>query len=328
MTPPPGPPLRTLKDDAVVAAPGAFNALVARAVAQAGFHAAYVSGGATSVAAGVPDVGLLTLDHFCRVIREVADGSGLPVLADADTGFGEAEMVRRTVIEYHRAGAAGLHLEDQVFPKRCGHLDGKALVPTDHMCEKVQWAAKASRDCSDSAFLICARTDAAGVDGLDAAVERARAYTAAGADMIFPEGLKSEQEFADFAAALRASTSPERKLGSASGPLSRPRRERAGERAPSSPTSTASAASPYLLANMTEFGKTPLIPLTRFGELGYDLVIYPVTMLRIAMGAITRALETLHREGTVEPFLGEMQTREELYRLVGYTPGEPWEFPC
>ena len=328
MTTHPGTRLRTLMDDAVVAAPGAFNALVARAVAQAGFHAAYVSGGATSVAAGVPDVGLLTLDHFCRVIREVADGSGLPVLADADTGFGEAEMVRRTVIEYHRAGAAGLHLEDQVFPKRCGHLDGKALVPTDHMCEKVQWAAKASRDCSDSAFLICARTDAAGVDGLDAAVERARAYTAAGADMIFPEGLKSEQEFADFAAALRASTSPERKLGSASGPRNPPRRERAGERAPSSPTSTASAASPYLLANMTEFGKTPLIPLTRFGELGYDLVIYPVTMLRIAMGAITRALETLHREGTVEPFLGEMQTREELYRLVGYTPGEPWEFPC
>ena len=328
MTTHPGTRLRTLMDDAVVAAPGAFNALVARAVAQAGFHAAYVSGGATSVAAGVPDVGLLTLDHFCRVIREVADGSGLPVLADADTGFGEAEMVRRTVIEYHRAGAAGLHLEDQVFPKRCGHLDGKALVPTDHMCEKVQWAAKASRDCSDSAFLICARTDAAGVDGLDAAVERARAYTAAGADMIFPEGLKSEQEFADFAAALRASTSPERKLGSASGPRTPPPRGRGGGGAPSSPTSTASAASPYLLANMTEFGKTPLIPLTRFGELGYDLVIYPVTMLRIAMGAITRALETLHREGTVEPFLGEMQTREELYRLVGYTPGEPWEFPC
>jgi methylisocitrate lyase len=127
----PGRRLRDHMDKGTVAAPGAFNALVARAVAQAGFDACYVSGGATSVAAGVPDVGLLTLDHFARVVREVVTGSGLPVIADADTGFGEEEMVRRTVIEYDHAGAAGLHLEDQVFPKRCGHLDGKALIPTD-----------------------------------------------------------------------------------------------------------------------------------------------------------------------------------------------------
>jgi methylisocitrate lyase len=290
----------------VVAAPGAFNALVARAVARAGFQACYVSGGATSVAAGVPDVGLLTLEHFCRVIREVADGSCLPVLADADTGFGEAEMVRRTVIEYHRAGAAGLHLEDQVFPKRCGHLDGKALVPTDHMCEKVEWAAKASRDCSDGAFIICARTDARAVDGMDAAIDRARAYVAAGADMIFPEGLASEQEFAQFAMALKGShVDPKRGIEAS--------------------RHQGTKAEPYLLANMTEFGKTPLIPLSRFGEMGYDLVIYPVSMLRVAMGAVTRALETLQREGTVEPFLAEMQSRKDLYDLVGYTPGTPWE---
>lgn len=287
-------------DSGVVAAPGAFNALVARAVAQAGFDAAYVSGGATSVAAGVPDVGLLTLEHFCRVIREVADGSGLPVLADADTGFGEAEMTRRTVIEYSRAGAAGLHLEDQVFPKRCGHLDGKTLVPSEHMCEKVEWAAKASKDCSGGAFVICARTDARGVDGMDAAVERAKAYVEAGADMIFPEGLKTEAEFGEFAAALRSDGAT--------------RRRSDGGRV-------------YLLANMTEFGKTPLIPLSRFGEMGYDIVIYPVSMLRVAMGAVTRALATLKREGTVESLLGEMQTREELYGLVGYTPGEAWETP-
>ena len=268
-------------DASVVAAPGAFNALVARAVKQAGFDAAYVSGGATSVAAGVPDVGLLTLEHFCRMIREVADGSGLPVLADADTGFGEAEMTRRTVIEYHRAGAAGLHLEDQVFPKRCGHLDRKTLVPSEHMCEKVEWAAKASRDCSGGAFVVCARTDARGVDGMDAAVERAKAYVGAGADMIFPEGLKTEAEFAEFAEALRSD-------GAA-------KRQSDGGRV-------------YLLANMTEFGKTPLIPLSRFGEMGYDLVIYPVSMLRVAMGAVTRA-------------------RDELYGLVGYTPGEAWETP-
>ena len=287
-------------DASVVAAPGAFNALVARAVAQAGFDAAYVSGGATSVAAGVPDVGLLTLEHFCRVIREVADGSGLPVLADADTGFGEAEMTRRTVVEYHRAGAAGLHLEDQVFPKRCGHLDGKTLVPSEHMCEKVEWAAKASRDCSGGAFVVCARTDARGVDGMDAAVERAKAYVGAGADMIFPEGLKTEAEFAEFAEALRSDSATKRQSD--------------GGRV-------------YLLANMTEFGKTPLISLSRFGEMGYDLVIYPVSMLRVAMGAVTRALETLKAEGTVEPLLGGMQTREELYGLVGYTPGEAWETP-
>jgi methylisocitrate lyase len=292
----PGARLRSLMDHGVIAAPGAFNALVGRAVAQAGFSAAYVSGGATSVAAGVPDVGLLTLEHFCRVIREVADGSGLPVMADADTGFGEAEMVRRTVIEYHRSGAAGLHLEDQVFPKRCGHLDGKALVPCEHMCEKLEWAARAARDCSGGAFIVCARTDARGVGGLGEAVERARAYVEAGADMIFPEGLRSEAEFAEFAAALR------------------------GEGARRSD-------GVYLLANMTEFGKTPLIPLSRFGEMGYDLVIYPVSMLRVAMGAVTRALATLRAEGTVEPFLGEMQTRDELYGLVGYTPGEPWEAP-
>lgn len=282
-------------DAGVVAAPGAFNALVARAVARAGFGACYVSGGATSVAAGVPDVGLLTLDHFARVVREVVTGSGLPVIADADTGFGEEEMVRRTVIEYNHAGAAGLHLEDQVFPKRCGHLDGKALISKDQAVSRIAWAAGAGRDCSGGGFIVCARTDARGVEGLDAALDRAAAYVDAGAEMIFPEGLSSEDEFAAFAERLRGLT--------------------AGRRV-------------YLLANMTEFGKTPLIPLARFGELGYDLVIYPVTTLRVAMGAVSRALALLAEGGTVEPFLEGMQTRQELYDLIGYTPGEPWRFPA
>src|SRR5262245_66247164 len=168
----PGARLRELMNQGCVPIPGAFNGLCARAVAKAGFQACYVSGAATSVCAGVPDVGVLTLEHFCRVIREVADASGLPVLSDADTGFGEAEMVRRTVIDYARAGAAGLHLEDQKFPKRCGHLDGKELVPTDHMIEKVQWAVKAAKDVGDggSGFIICARTDARSVDGLEPAI--------------------------------------------------------------------------------------------------------------------------------------------------------------
>lgn len=273
-----------------VAAPGAFNALCALAIARAGFGACYISGAATSVAAGVPDVGLLTLEHFCRVIREASDATGLAIMADADTGFGEAEMVRRTVIEYARAGAGGLHLEDQKFPKRCGHLDGKELVATDHMVEKIEWACAARRDI-DPEFVVCARTDARGVEGLDAAVERAAAYARAGADMIFPEGLASEEEFSQFASRLRSA-----------------------------------APGCLLLANMTEFGKTPMIPLERFGAMGYTLVIYPVTLLRVAMGSVTRALERLRREGSAEGLLGEMQTRKELYEMIGYTPGVPWAF--
>jgi methylisocitrate lyase len=288
----PGQRLRAAMDAGCVAAPGAYNALCGRAVARAGFDACYVSGAATSVSAGVPDVGILTLEHFCRVIREVADASGLPVLADADTGFGEAEMVRRTVVDYARAGAAGLHLEDQKFPKRCGHLDGKELVPVDHMVEKVEWASKASS--VSPGFVVCARTDARGVEGFGPAVERAKAYVEAGADMIFPEGLTTEDEFAKFAAELLALVPSDRRV--------------------------------YLLANMTEFGKTPIIPQARFAEMGYHLVIYPVSLLRVAMGAVTRALEQLKQTGSVEPFLGQMQTRKELYDLIGYTPGEPWEF--
>lgn len=279
-------------DSGVVAAPGAFNALVARAVAQAGFDAAYVSGGAISVAAGVPDVGLLTLDHFAKVVREVSLGSGLPVIADADTGFGEEEMVRRTVIEYNHAGGAGLHLEDQVFPKRCGHLDGKALISIDQAVSKIQWAAQASKDCSDGSFIICARTDAKGVEGFDAAVDRAKAYVEAGASMIFPEGLTTEDEFERFASAM----------------------------------STLGDKKPYMLANMTEFGKTPMIGLDRFAQLGYHIVIYPVSTLRIAMGAIERGLAELKATGTLEGQLDQMQDRESLYTMVGYTPGTPWSF--
>ncbi len=289
----PGDRLRSSMKSGTVAAPGAFNALVARAVAKAGFEACYVSGGAISVAAGVPDVGLLTLDHFAKIVREVSWGSGLPVIADADTGFGEEEMVRRTVVEYNHSGAAGLHLEDQVFPKRCGHLDGKALVSIDQACSKIQWAAKASADCSGGSFIICARTDAKGVEGFDAAVNRAKAYVQAGASMIFPEGLTSEEEFGAFATAM----------------------ESMGD------------SKPYMLANMTEFGKTPMIPLSRFSELGYDLVIYPVSTMRIAMGAIERGLAELMETGSMKGQLGGMQSRDELYNLVGYTPGTAWEFP-
>ncbi|HYE02723.1 MAG TPA: isocitrate lyase/phosphoenolpyruvate mutase family protein [Phycisphaerales bacterium] len=282
-----------------VAAPGAFSALCARAIARAGFGACYVSGAATSVSAGVPDVGLLTLEHLARVVREAGDAAGLPVIADADTGFGEAEMVRRTVIEYARAGAAALHIEDQVFPKRCGHLDGKTLIPTEHMVEKVRWAARAARDQAPAPaeppapIIVGARTDARGVEGLQAALDRAKAYAEAGAELLFPEGLTSPDEFARFAREL-----------------------------------SASAPHVLLLANMTEFGKTPLIPLASFAQMGYHVVIFPVSLLRVAMGAVTRALETLAADGSVAAFLDQMQTRAELYDLIGYTPGQPWAWPA
>lgn len=261
--------------------PGAFNALVARAVAKAGFPAVYISGGATANVAGYPDIGLITLTEMARTIREIADASGLPVIADADTGYGEVECCVRTVVEYERAGAAALHIEDQVFPKRCGHLDGKELVSVGEMADKVDAMAKhrLSRD-----FVLIARTDARHVDGFDDAVRRANAYREAGADCIFPEGLQSEEEFARF-----AKESP--------GPL---------------------------LANMTEFGKTPDIPARRFEELGYRIVIYPLSMMRLAMGHVARGLEALRRDGSVRSVLGQMQTRAELYDLLGYEPGRQW----
>lgn len=291
----PGEALRSLMDSGVVAAPGAFCGLVARAVRDAGFGACYLSGGALSASSGVPDIGVLSLDRFAMAVREVALGSGLPVIADADTGFGEEEMVRRTVIEYNHAGAAACHIEDQVFPKRCGHLAGKALIPMAQAVTRIEWAAKASRDCSGGSFIVCARTDARSVEGLGAAIDRAAAYVAAGAEMIFPEGLESEDEFARFAEGLR-------------GRCERP---------------------PYLLANMTEFGKTPIIPLARFGELGYHVVIFPVSTLRSAMGAVVSLLADLKATGMVSHSIGSMQNRAELYAMLGYEPqGEGWEFPA
>lgn len=289
--------------------PGAFNGGVARAARDAGFDALYVSGAAVSASFGVPDVGLVTLTEFCTVIEQVCRASGLPVLADADTGFGESEMTTRAAFEYSRAGAAGFHIEDQVFPKRCGHLDGKALIKVDHIQEKVAAAARA-RDAMGNGFVVCARTDARSVEGFDAVVSRAKAYIDAGADMIFPEGLTSETEFGDVAAALRGYGSQSR--GSGQG---------AGTAAPGA------AGGPFLLANMTEFGKTPIIPLSRFAALGYHAVIFPVSSFRICMGAVSRFFAALKRDGSVESSLKDMQTREELYAMLRYTPGKEWEFP-
>lgn len=279
-----------------VALPGAFNGLCGRLVAKHGFEGAYISGAAVTASAGSPDNGILTLDHFTRVIREVSLASGLPLLCDADTGFGEAEMVTRTVYEYCSAGAAGFHIEDQVFPKRCGHLDGKELISSRDMCLKVERARTASEKLGGD-FIVCARTDAKGVVGFDEAVKRAEQYCQAGADMIFPEGLFTEQEFIDFAEAMRKCPGP------------------------------APGGGPFMLANMTEFGKTPYIPVSKFGSWGYHTVIFPVTTLRSAMGAADEVLEVIKREGSAETMLSKMQSRKNLYRTLGYTPGVEHVFP-
>ena len=276
--------LRDALNKNTVIAPGAFNALVARAVAQAGFDACYISGGATANVAGYPDIGLISLSEMCRTIKEISQASGLPIIVDADTGYGEVESTARTIVDYERAGAAALHLEDQVFPKRCGHLDGKTLISAQQMVEKIQAAAQAR--LSDD-LLIIARTDAAGVTSFEDAIERGNQYRQAGADMIFPEGLQSEEHFAEYA-----------------------------------------KASPgLLLANMTEFGKTPHIPAERFAELGYQLVIYPLSMMRLAMKAVEAGLAELKSQGTLEGVLDQMQTRSELYEQLKYKPGEQWDYP-
>ena len=280
----PGARLRALVEEDVVMIPGAFNALVSIAVREAGFSACYISGGATANVAGTPDIGLLTLTEVARTIREIADASGIPVIADADTGYGEVECAVRTVVEYERAGAAALHVEDQVFPKRCGHLDGKELVPAEEFAEKIAEMVAARRSPD---FMIIARTDARHVTGIEDAIDRANRYRAAGAEAIFPEGLQTEAEFEAFA-----------------------------EGSPG-----------LLLANMTEFGKTPIIPAARFGELGYRMVIYPLSMMRLAMGEVVRGLRELRDAGSVEPMLERMQTRKELYGLLDYVPGEEWRFP-
>jgi len=292
-----GSQLRTIMKRECVALPGAFNGFVGRMVAEAGFKGSYISGAALTASAGVPDIGVLTLDHFSRVITEVVTVSDLPLIADADTGFGEAEMVMRTVKEYHAAGAAGLHIEDQVFPKRCGHLDGKSLVSKADFVEKVMRARQAADECSNGEFIICARTDAAGVTNIDDAIDRATAYVEAGADMIFPEGLHSKEDFGKFAEAMRRLPGP------------------------------APQGGPFMLANMTEFGKTPYLPVAEFEKLGYNCVIFPVSTFRAAMGGVKNLLATLNETGCTEAALDQMYTRQQLYASLRYTPGQEWTFP-
>ncbi len=258
--------------------PGVFNALVAKMAQRAGFSAVYQSGAALSAGlAGLPDVGLITQTEFAEQGRYLAQAVTIPVISDADTGFGEPLCVERTVSLYESAGLAGLHLEDQQFPKRCGHLSGKTLISTEEMVEKIRSALKAR---SDENFVIIARTDARAVDGIEAAITRAKAYAKAGADLIFPEALETREEFAQFATQI----------------------------------------SIPLMANMTEFGKSPLLSAGELGTLGYAAVLFPVTTFRAAMQAAQQTLQTLKNQGTQEPVLDTLQTRAELYDLLDYQP--------
>ncbi|MFN0137105.1 MAG: methylisocitrate lyase [Phycisphaerae bacterium] len=274
----PGARLRALIRDHTVVLPGAFNALSARAIERAGFEAIYLSGATLANGLlGVPDVGLTTLSEATLHATRCAAVTSIPIISDADTGFGGSENAARTIQEFERAGLAGMHLEDQEFPKRCGHLSGKSLVPQSEFEEKIAATAAARRDPN---FVIIARTDARGVTSYDDAVARAHAFVKAGADAIFPEALEGREEFVRFAKDV----------------------------------------SVPLLANMTEFGKTPYISVEEFSSMGYKLVIFPVTLMRCAMKAVELALGELKQHGTQKHFLDRMQTRQELYDLLGYKP--------
>jgi len=274
--------LRRLLSEQTLVVPGVFNALTALLVEQTGFEAVYVSGAGLSNSAGYPDEGLLTLPEFVQQARYVAEAVSIPVICDADTGFGETLHVARTIREFEAAGAAGIHMEDQEWPKRCGHLEGKSVVEPEAMAEKVRAAVQAR---SDPEFLIIARTDARSVGGLDEAIRRGRHYVEAGADAIFPEALETDEEFQVFAEKVNPSFG---------------------------------ARAPILMANMTEFGKSPLMSVERLGQLGYRIVIFPQTALRVALKAMKEALLDLKQKGTQKGFVNRMMTRQELSELLRY----------
>ena len=279
--------LRELIAQGTVVLPGAFNALTAMQIERAGFDAVYVSGAGIAAARGLPDIGLLSMTEVVADAGAIARSVAIPALADADTGYGPPLSVMRTVEVFEQAGLAGLHLEDQENPKKCGHLPDKRLVAVAEMAQKIGAAAQARRDRD---FLIVARTDARAVEGLDGAVKRARAYVDAGADAIFPEALESAEEFKAFAQALKKDR------------LAVP-----------------------LVANMTEFGKTPYLTVKEFEALGYRLVLFPVTALRVATQAIEAMLEELRSLGTQQRSLDKMQTRQRLYELLRYAEYEKWD---
>ncbi len=273
----PGQLLRDQWKNEIVVMPGAFSALTALAAYKQGAKSVYLSGGAiTNNLTGLPDIAVITPEEMASTAARACQVAPVPIICDADTGFGDVWNVARTVIEMERAGLAGIHLEDQVSPKRCGHLDGKEVIETAQMQAKIRAAVDHK---ADQSFLIIARTDAASVHGIEEAIDRAKAYVQAGADAIFPEGLASAAEFAQFRDAL-----------------------------PCVP----------LLANMTEFGKTPLITADQFNNLGYQMVIFPVTSLRVMLKAVEEFYADLLATGTQAGWIDKMRTRAQLYETIDY----------
>jgi methylisocitrate lyase len=254
--------------------PGTHNGLAALQAKAAGFDALYLSGAAMSASMGLPDLGVITVDEVCFFVRQVARASGLPVLVDGDTGYGEALNVMHMVRAFEEAGAGAVHIEDQLLPKKCGHLNDKKLADPHDMAAKVHAAARARRD-----LVIVARTDAAASEGIDGAVARARLYLEAGADAIFPEALTTAEMFRAFAEAM-----PGVKL----------------------------------LANMTEFGRTPFFTASEFEAMGYRMVIWPASAFRVANKAQAKLYAAIKRDGGTQNMIGEMQTRAELYATIGY----------
>lgn len=266
---------KALKSGKLLRFPGAMNPLTAMMIEQKGFDGVYISGAVLSADLGLPDIGLTTLSEVAGRGHQIARVTELPSIIDIDTGFGEPMSAARTVQVMEEQGIAGCHLEDQENPKRCGHLDNKSVLPAADVVKKIAAAAKAKRDPD---FILIARTDARASEGLEKAIDRAKAYVDAGADMIFPEAMADESEFEAMRKALKVP----------------------------------------LLANMTEFGKSKLLTTAQLEKLGYNLVIYPVTTLRLAMGAIDRGLDVIKNDGTQESLLDVMQHRKDLYALLRY----------
>jgi len=276
--------LRELIARHLVMMPGAFNALTAIQIEGAGFEAVYISGAGLAAARGLPDIGLLSMTEVASDAGTIANAVSIPALVDADTGYGPPLAVMRAVREFEQRGLAAIQLEDQENPKKCGHLPGKRLVSTSEMAQKIGAAVEARRDQD---FVIVARTDARAVEGLDASIRRAREYAHAGADAVFPEALESADEFRAFAQGL----------------------SKEGIKVP-------------LVANMTEFGKTPYLTVREFEDLGYRIVLFPVTALRVATKAIETMLAELKALGTQQGLLNRMHTRQQLYELLRYSDYE------
>ena len=266
-----------LRRGGILRLPGAYNGLAALQAKRQGFEALYLSGAAVSASMGLPDLGIITVEDMCFFIRQVSRASGLPLLVDGDTGYGEALNVMHMVRAFEDAGAAAVHIEDQLLPKKCGHLNDKKLAAPEDMAAKIAAAARARRH-----LYIIARTDAAASEGLDGAVARAKRYLDAGADAIFPEALTTADMFREFARRVSAP----------------------------------------LLANMTEFGRTPYFTAAEFEAMGYRMVIWPVSALRVAAKAQEQLYATIHREDGPRSLIGQMQTRQELYETIAYSDYE------